>query len=365
MSSSEELQITVHGGIATLLLNRPKALNALTLEQIRTIDPTLAEWETDERVKAVVIKGAGDRAFCSGGDVRVTYEAGLAAKSGHGDGALTRAFFREEYRMNRRIHAFPKPYLALLDGITMGGGVGVSVHGSHRIVTERTLFAMPETGIGLFPDVGGSWFLPRCPGELGTYLGLTGARLKAADALYAGVGTHFVPASNLDALEHALAEIDWLSGPALNLIDHVLERFTEPAGPAPLADHQAVIDRCFAADRVEDIIAALEAEGSDFAASTLEALAGKSPTSLKISLAQLRKARGLDFDACMAMEYRISQACMAGHDFFEGIRALLIDRDNVPSWSPATLDEVTDAMVAAHFAPLGDNELVFEQIAAE
>jgi len=356
---TDEILLERHGPLAVVTLNRPKALNALTLPMIRAFDPALKAWAHDPDVKAVVVRGAGDRAFCAGGDVRAAWEAGKAAKEGRGDGALTADFFREEYVLNRRIHRFPKPYIALLDGITMGGGVGLSVHGSQRIVTQKTLFAMPETGIGLFPDVGGSHFLSRMPGQLGAFLALTGARLHAADTLYTGVGTHHVPSEALDTLvaelERELAAAD-APGAA---VQTVVSRHAVPAGEAPLAAHRAAIDRCFAFDRVEDIVAALEREGGEWAEAQLKALVHLSPTSLKISLAEVRRGAKLDFDACMAMEYRMSQACMAGHDFYEGIRAVLVDKDRNPKWKPATLAEVGDDLVEAHFKTLGDRELVF------
>ncbi|HZH27222.1 MAG TPA: enoyl-CoA hydratase/isomerase family protein [Azospirillaceae bacterium] len=356
---TDEILLERRGPLAVVTLNRPKALNALTLPMIRAFDPVLKAWAQDPDVRAVVIRGAGDRAFCAGGDVRAAWEAGKAAKEGRGDGALTVDFFREEYVLNRRIHRFPKPYIALLDGITMGGGVGLSVHGSHRIVTEKTLFAMPETGIGLFPDVGGSYFLSRMPGQLGAFLALTGARLHAADALYTGAGTHHVPSEALDTLvaelERELAGAD-APGAA---VQAVVSRHAVPAGGAPLAAHREAIDRCFAFDRVEDIIAALERDGGEWAEAQLKALAHLSPTSLKISLAEVRRGATLDFDACMAMEYRMSQACMAGHDFYEGIRAVLVDKDRNPAWKPATLAEVGDDLVEAHFKTLGARELVF------
>jgi len=350
---TEDIQFSVSGGLARVLLNRPKALNALTLDMIRLLDPRLRAWAEDPAVKAVLIEGAGDRAFCAGGDVLAVWQAGKA------QAALAKEFFREEYTLNRRIHTYPKPFIALLDGITMGGGVGLSVHGSIRIATEAVLFAMPETGIGLFPDVGGSWFLPRCPGETGTYLGLTGARLGAADCCGLGIATHHVKAARLGEMEAALAAADWAGDDADRVAGSVIESFAADPGLADLMTHRTTIDSCFRFDTIEEILAALERDGSDFAGKTLATLAQKSPTSLKVSLRQLRLGRRLSFDECMTMEYRLSQACIDGHDFFEGVRALLIDKDKNPVWQPSTLAAVTPELVSRHFESLGNEDLVF------
>lgn len=338
----------VERGRARVLLNRPKALNALSFEMAKRFDARLSEWAEDPAVRFVVIEGAGERAFCAGGDIRELYRSMNDPAS-----TLAADFYRVEYRLNHRIHAFPKPYVALIDGVVMGGGVGVSVHGSHRVVGDKLLFAMPETGIGLFPDVGGSYFLPRLPGRLGFYLGLTGARIGAADALYCGIATHYVPSDRFAALRTALDE-----GGAEG-IDAAIARFAADPGPAPLAAHRAAIDRCFAAGTVEGVLDALRAEGTEWARETLAGLAKKSPTSLKVTLRQLQRGAGLDFAAAMRMEYRLSQHFCAGHDFREGIRAVVIDKDNAPRWRPDRLDAVSEADVESYFAPLpgGDLEL--------
>ena len=336
------------GNLALITLNRPKALNALTLDMMRALDPRLDEWEADHRVQAVAIRGAGERAFCAGGDVRALYDSRAA-----GNRAYRAEFYREEYTQNRRIFRFRKPYIGLIDGITMGGGVGLSVHGSHRVATERTLFAMPETGIGLFPDVGAGYFLPRLPGELGMFLGLTGTRLRAADCLYAKIATHYVPSGKLVALIDALAAADLSAGRAA--AGGVLERFAADPGPAPLMAHRDGIDRCFAGDSVEAIIAALEAESTPWAAETRKIIAAKSPTSLKLTFRQLREGRRLDFEEVMIMEYRLCQYCMDGHDFFEGVRAVVIEKNNAPHWDPPTLAGVSGAEIARAFAPRPDD----------
>ncbi len=340
------------GSLALITLNRPKALNALTLDMMRALDPRLDEWEADPHVQAVVIRGAGERAFCAGGDVRALYDSRAA-----GDRAYRAEFYREEYAQNRRIFRFQKPYIALIDGITMGGGVGLSVHGSHRVATERTLFAMPETGIGLFPDVGAGYFLPRLPGKLGMFLGLTGTRLRGADCLYARIATHYAPGAKLAALVDALASADLGAGRAA--VDRVLQRFAADPGPAPLAAHRAAIDRCFAGDSVQAIIAALEAEGTPWAEQMLKVIATKSPTSLKLTFRQLREGGRLEFEEVMMMEYRLCQYCMDGHDFFEGVRAVVVEKDNAPQWDPPTLAGVAAAEIARAFAPRAD-DLRFE-----
>jgi enoyl-CoA hydratase len=356
MTDSDEILLGQEGGLATLTINRPQALNALTLDNYRRFDPALRAWETDPSVHAVIVRGAGGRAFCAGGDVRAVYEAGRGIS---GDTELAAVFFREEYELIRRIHHFPKPYIAIIDGITMGGGAGISVNGAYRIATERTLFAMPETGIGLFPDVGATRFLNRCPGHIGRYLGLTGARLHAADALYCGFATHAVRHERIDSLVGDLALAPWRA-------EARLRDYADKPGPEPLAALRPAIDRCFAGDSVEAILDALAAEAagggvhSGWAEETRAALLTKSPTSLKITLRQLTIGRHYDLDVALGLEYRLTQHVSAGHDFYEGIRAMLIDRDRKPQWRPATLPEVTDSIVDGYFAPIGDRELRFQ-----
>lgn len=345
------------GPLGLITLNRPKALNALTQAMIGVMHDTLDRWVDDPGVHAVIVRGAGDRAFCAGGDVVAIYRDGLAARAGESDGAVTRSFFLDEYRLDHRIHTYPKPYIALLDGLTMGGGVGVSMHGRYRVATESMVFAMPETGIGLFPDVGATWFLPRAPGEVGTYLALTGRRCRTDDCYYIGYATHDVPKAELDGLIADLAAGDWHRDPH-RLIEQVLASHRQDPGPAPLSANRHLIDRCFGHDSVEAIVAALKAEGGTWAQETLETLAGLSPTSLKLTLAALRRGAHMSYAQCVTMEYRLTQFCMAGHDFFEGIRARLVDKDNAPQWQPADLAGVDDAAIEAAFAPLGEHDLV-------
>ena len=344
----DEILFEAAGGVGLVTLNRPQALNALTLDMVRALDAQLRVWAVDPGIRCVVIQGAGDRAFCAGGDIRALYDSGKSKSD-----TLTADFYREEYRLNRLIKRYPKPYVALIDGVVMGGGVGVSVHGSHRIATERTLFAMPETGIGLFPDVGGSYFLPRCPGRIGFYLGLTGARIKAADCLYAGIATHYVPFAALDSLTVALRE-----NPG-DAVTDIVARFATSPGAAPIEQDRAAIDRCFAASSIEAILAALEADGSEWAKSARAAISEKAPTCEKVALRQLERGRTMRFEDCMVMEFRLSQRAMVAHDFYEGVRAAVIDKDRAPKWRPASLAEVSDADVEAWFAPLPGGDLDF------
>ncbi|HVG81995.1 MAG TPA: enoyl-CoA hydratase/isomerase family protein [Methylomirabilota bacterium] len=339
--SKDDILFERRGRLGHVRLNRPHALNALTLDMSRRLDRTLKDWALDPEIALVAIRGAGERAFCAGGDVRALYKEGPGSP-------FTEIFYREEYALNRNIFRFPKPYVALIDGIVMGGGVGVSAHGSHRVVTERTLFAMPETGIGLFPDVGATWLLSRCPGETGLYLGLTGARIRAADLIALGLAEVMVPGDRLDALEAELAQVRTRAE-----IDGVLGAHDADPGDPALGPHRATIDRCFSEPSVERILAALDAEGTGWARETAATLRTKSPTSLKVTLRQLRLGRTLpDFEAAMRLEFRLVQHFMAGKEFFEGVRAVVIDKDQRPRWSPARLEDVTDAQIESYFAPL-------------
>jgi enoyl-CoA hydratase len=360
MSGADEILFGRSGGLATILINRPQALNALTLDNYRRLAPTLAAWARDPSVSAVTIRGAGGRAFCAGGDVLALYRAGSSTPR---DSEFPAVFFREEYELIRDIHHYPKPYVAIIDGITMGGGAGISVNGAFRIATERTQFAMPETGIGLFPDVGATRFLNLCPGHIGRYLGLSGARLEAADTLYCGFATHFVPQQRVEALLAALAGTAFAAGREGEQVAAIIDRFAAAPGAAPLAALRPAIDRCFAADTVAAILAALMAEeaadgaSARWAAETRASLLTKSPTSLAITLRQLTLGRGYDTEAALALEYRLTQHVMAAHDFYEGVRAALIDRDHAPRWRPASLAEIDTDRAADYFAPIGEREL--------
>jgi enoyl-CoA hydratase len=359
LADDQDILFKCEGGVGTVLLNRPQALNAFTLDMYRRLEPMLHQWADDPAVRAVLIEGAGDRAFCAGGDVRRVYEAG---KGISGDSSFTRVFFAEEYRIILGIHRYAKPYVAIIDGITMGGGAGVSVNGAYRVATEKTSFAMPETGIGLFPDVGGTHFLNRCPGQIGRYLGLTGARLGAADALYCGIATHFVPQERLPELKAMLIGTVWQPGRERAQIEAIFASFAADPGPPSLAARRGMIDRCFAGDTVEAILDALTTETGDatWAEETRASLLTKSPTSLRITLRQLIVGQEFDLAAALKLEYRMTQHVMAAHDFYEGIRAVLVDKDQKPRWQPAGLAEIDDRAAEAYFAPLGAGELVFD-----
>jgi enoyl-CoA hydratase len=342
MNDEPEVLLEQRGRIGLITLNKPKALNALSLSMIHDIAQCLETWAADDGVDAVVIRGAGEKAFCAGGDIRDLYE-GRGTDFGP-------TYYAAEYKLNVLIHTYPKPYIALMDGVTMGGGVGMSVHGSHRVVSDRILFAMPETGIGLFPDIGASWFLPCCPGEIGMYLGLTGHRLRAADTLYAGIGDVHVPADRNDDLIAVLAGAAALDGGSVAAI---LRDFAVDPGEAPMPAHRDEIDRCFAGDSVEDILARLAAEDSDWSRDQIATLATKSPTALKVTHRQLRLGARIESIAdIMAMEYRLADRSFRGHDLFEGIRAVVIDKDGAPKWDPTTLGAVSEADVDEYFEPV-------------
>ena len=342
------------GGVGMITLNRPEALHALNFDMCETILAALRVWAEDPDIHIVMIEHAeGSRGFCAGGDIAMLRESGLS------DGREARAFFAEEYRMNAMIKAFPKPYLALMDGVTMGGGVGLSVHGTHRVATERTLFAMPETGIGLFPDVGGGWFLPRLRGELGTWLALTGARLKGADVAAARVATHFLPSELIPNLKAQIAQADFSAG-AAEMLGEILSRLTHTVPTGSFEPYMDLIERCFAHDRAEDIVAALDAEGSEWALEQAKTIRSKSPETVKVALRQVREGGQCQtFEDNMRMEYRIGWRKVQSPDFIEGVRAVIIDKDHNPSWSPATLEGVTAEAVDQYFAPLGEDDLDF------
>ncbi len=320
------------GRIGRLLLNRPKALNALDLPMIRALCAALAGWRDDPAVHAVVIDSASDRAFCAGGDIRAVRAHALA-----GEADEVERFFAEEYALNAMIAAFPKPYIALIDGICMGGGIGVSVHGQVRVATEHAVFAMPETAIGFFPDIGATYVLPRLPGALGLYLGLTGERMAGADAVHAGLATHFVPRERLPALRAALVA----DGAA------AVAPLAAPLPAFSLAAQRPAIDRCFSAGSVPDILGRLAIEDSDWARATLATLGRMSPSALSWSFAAIRRGAGLELAAALAAELRLTRAVTRQPDFAEGVRAMVVDKDRTPRWAPPTLAQVDAAAIAA------------------
>ena len=344
MTPEPEVLARVQSGLGRLTLNRPKALHALNRAMCDAMIEALLAWRDDDAVHSILIDHAGERGFCAGGDIR------MIAESGAGDASEAKAFFDTEYKLNHLLFDYPKPVTALIDGIVMGGGVGISEPAEVRIATERTTYAMPETGIGLFPDVGGGWFLPRLPGQAGVWLALTGARLKAADTVFLGVHTHYLPSDALEAFRAILA-----ADPA-HPID-VADGLETDAGEPPIEPHLPAIERLFAFDTVEAIFAALEADGSDWAVAQLATLKTKSPQSLKVTLRQLRTGATLEsFADNMAMEYRLGGRVVRTHDFQEGVRAVIVDKDNAPKWSPAELSGVTYAALDALFAQLPADE---------
>ncbi|XP_056391937.1 3-hydroxyisobutyryl-CoA hydrolase, mitochondrial isoform X2 [Hyla sarda] len=352
-ASDAEVLLAKNGCAGVITLNRPKALNALNHNMTRLIYHQLKLWEEDPETFLVLIKGAGGKAFCAGGDIIAITEAG---KTG---GQLAQDFFKEEYILNNAIGICKKPYVALVDGITMGGGVGLSVHGHFRVASEKTLFAMPETAIGLFPDVGGGYFLPRLPGKIGLFIALTGFRLKGRDVQKAGIATHFVDSQKIPSLEKDLQS---LKSPSKENICDVLDAYDKEstAGedkPFILAEHLDKINSLFSGKSVEEILENLKQDGSPFAHQQLKTILKMSPTSLKVTFRQLKNGSSLTLQEVLTMEYRISQACMKGHDFYEGVRAVLIDKDQNPKWKPERLEDVTNEYLDSYFASLGSNDL--------
>uniref|UniRef100_A0A8B9GJM3 3-hydroxyisobutyryl-CoA hydrolase n=1 Tax=Amazona collaria TaxID=241587 RepID=A0A8B9GJM3_9PSIT len=351
--STSEVLLEKKGGAGIITLNRPKALNAVNLSMIRQIYPQIKTWEKDPETFLIIIKGTGGKAFCAGGDIRAITDAGKVGNK------LAQDFFKEEYTLNNAIGTCKKPYVALIDGITMGGGVGLSVHGHFRVATEKTVFAMPETAIGLFPDVGGGYFLPRLSGKIGYYLALTGFRLKGRDVLKAGIATHFVDSEKLPALEKDLIALK--SSSTENIADllnsYHMKSQADQEKDFVLDEHMDKINSLFSGNSMEEIVKNLKQDGSPFAIKQLETINKMSPTSLKLTLRQLREGASMSLQDVLMMEYRLSQACMRGPDFYEGVRAVLIDRDQSPRWKPAALEEVSDEFVDDCFKPLGSNDL--------
>ena len=344
MSQSEILfEHIANAGVITL--NIPKTLNAVTYSMVKLLQAQLIDWEHDPSVKQVIIKAAPGRAFSAGGDIRDLYERGIA-------GNPHLQFFWDEYRLNAYIKSYPKPYIALIDGIVMGGGVGVSFHGSHRVAGDSISFAMPEVGIGFFPDVGGSYFLPRLPGETGLYLALTGNRIKKEDCLWSGLATHYCPSDGLAALEAALCECDD--------VEAVLAKHQSNESECDLSRRQADIDQAFSASALSDVFRRLQemsndqtGDRSEWAKKTLSTMRAKSPTSMEIAFCQMREGRKLSMPQCMLLEYRIVSRVLSGTEFYEGIRAAIIDKDGAPGWTPNTIEAIDHALIDEVFAPLG------------
>ncbi|WP_394694542.1 enoyl-CoA hydratase/isomerase family protein [Hyphobacterium sp.] len=339
------------GQIGRITLNRPKVLNALNMDMVHAMIAALQAWADDPEIQAVVVDAEGEKGFCAGGDILMLHNSGKAG----GEDAWR--FWHDEYQLNTLIKEYPKPYVALIDGITMGGGVGISVHGSHRVAGDRTMLAMPETGIGFFPDVGGTYFLPRLAGEIGMWMGLTGARLKAADCVATGIATHYTPSADLPALISALESADLSDEDALEVI---LEEHSGDPGDSDLAVTRGLIDAAFAGDDVAAMVSRITEAGDSWSQKQAKIIATKSPTALKLTCAAIRIGGDKSFEDVMRQELRLSTHCLGGVDFYEGVRAVIIDKDNAPNWSPATLDGVDDAIIAAYFEPLtSDKELTF------
>ena len=352
VESEGDLIVRREGSAGIVRLNRPKALNAMTLEMSLGIDAALDRFESDPAIAVVVLEGAGERGLCAGGDIRSLYD------SSREGGDLGKVFWRQEYVMNARIAKFPKPYVALMDGLVMGGGVGLSAHARHRVVTERTKLAMPEVGLGFFPDVGGTWLLPRSPGEIGTYFGLTGQTMNGPDAIYARFADTVVRSSQLPALRDVLTKIQ--PGAASDEVGALIAGFSTGETSGPVAAMRAKIDNWFAHDRMEDIFASLERDGSELARATLRTLKEKSPRGMVVTLKLLRLARAsASLEQCLVREYRAALEVFRSDDFREGVRAAVIDKDRNPRWSPPRVEDVTPAMLAPYFADIGVDELVF------
>ena len=329
------------GRLGVVTLNRPRAVNALTAGMASAMLEQLTLWADDDAVAAVLVRGAGDRGLCAGGDIVAIYRDMLDG------GDATADFWAEEYRLNALISGYPKPYVAFMDGLVLGGGVGISAHGSVRIVTERTRMGMPETTIGFVPDVGGTLLLSRSPGESGTHAALTGAHLSGADALFLGLADHFVPSASLAELEVALEA---------EPVDAAVARFVEEAPSSVLAAQQEWIDACYSSDDAEEIVRRLRTAGGE-AADAADTIEGKSPTAVKVALASLRRVKDLSLEEALEQEYRVGLRFLAGPDFREGIRAQVVDKDRDPHWQPASLADVSRDDVESYFAPLGDREL--------
>ncbi len=352
-SSSAECIIRREGRAGRITLNRPDALNALTYQMVVDITAALTDWQNDPAIAVVVLDGAGGKALCAGGDIISFYDARPDGKAP--DPNFAARFWRDEYRLNSLIKRYPQPYVAIMDGIVMGGGVGLSAHGRHRIVTEKTMVAMPETAIGLVPDVGGTWLLGHAQGRFGEYLGLTGARMDGADAIQAGFADIFMPREAIPQLVARLADAN--ADPVEDVIDAVSEH---PVPESKLAAAHALISQIFAADSVEEMHKRALGTTDPLAQRVVSDLNGKSPKALKLFVAAMRQARTLkSLEDALVVEYRLVNRLYRDGEFPEGIRALLVDKDKAPKWSPPTLAGVTPAMVAAYLAPLDDGDLTF------
>jgi enoyl-CoA hydratase/carnithine racemase len=340
----EHILFEEENGVGLVILNRPKALNALSFEMITGLYAQLQLWEKNDDIRAIYVKGAGDKAFCAGGDIRAVYEA---KKQGLDQELLQ--FYRDEYRLNQYISKMKTPYISMLNGITMGGGAGISIHGKYRIATERLMFAMPETSIGFFPDVGGSFFLNRCHDHIGSYLGLTGARLGAADCLEQKIVTHYMKSDKVSDFEAGLLS-NWSN------LDELLEQFCEIPDGAFLPQKKSLIDKCFDKDSVEDILVSLKDTQDEWALGIYRDLLTKSPLSLKVTHRQLLSTKNCSLEDGLKVEYRLATRFMESSDFFEGVRALIVDKDKNPKWQPHDLQSLSKSKIHSYFASLEEDE---------
>ncbi|MCT9870500.1 enoyl-CoA hydratase/isomerase family protein [Paenarthrobacter aurescens] len=349
VETEDEVLFERRGHLGVVTLNRPKAVNALNAEMVKAMLRQLADWADDDAISTVLVRGVGDRGLCAGGDIVAIYKDMLHS------GTETADFWADEYRLNALIAHYPKPYVAFMDGLVLGGGVGISAHGSLRVVTERTRTGMPETTIGFVPDVGGTLLLSRAPGETGTHAALTGAHLSGADAVFLGLADHFVPSGSLPALAEALES---------STAEAAVERFAQAAPDSALAAQQEWIDVAYAYDDAEEIVRSLRSAGAE-AAAVADTIEAKSPTSVKVALESLRRVRGLSLEEALDQEYRVGLRCLAGPDFREGIRAQVVDKDRNPQWKPPTLAEVQPSDVEGYFASLGERELGLTRLTSQ
>ena len=346
----EEIIIKKINGTILIELNRERVLNALNLSMVRNIKNNIKSWENDKEISGVIIKGAGEKAFCAGGDIVSVYHAKNDINND-----LSDLFFREEFLLNIAIKNFTKPWISLLNGISMGGGLGLSVHGSHRLVTNKTIAAMPETAIGYFPDVGGGYFLSRMPHSLGPYLALTGNTLGEDDCLFSGIATHKVENNNIEEIEAKV--LDLKSYDKLN-VEEILKDYTLEREISSLEKNRDLIEKHFSNSKLIDVFKSLKNDENEWTNKTLQILLKKSPTSMGVALRQLEIVKNLSFEECMVIEFRICQAMMSRNDFYEGVRANLVDKDRNPKWSPTEIIEINDKMIEDHFTPLGNKDLI-------
>ncbi len=344
---SNDISFEQRGCVGLITLQRVKALNALSHDMVKELSAKLAEWKSDDSIKAVILTSASEKAFSAGGDIRALYDA---------KGNPPFDFFWDEYRLNRTIFRYPKPYISLINGIVMGGGVGISVHGKYVVAGENIMFAMPEVGIGFFPDVGGTYFLPRMKGKVGTYLAMTGARLKQADCSALGFATHATSSENFEVIIDRISKGEE--------VEAVLADYDQSFEPTFDTAALGVMDEAFAKPTVSEIVVSLKEKANDnaFAQKALKQLDGKSPTSIHVGLGQVQRGAEADFEECMALEYRIVHRILHEEDFYEGVRATIVDKDGAPEWNPAELESVDPAQIEAHFAPLENGELTFDEI---